>query len=416
MLDFNTTTPTKMHVDLNSCFASVEQQANPYLRGRPVVVAAYTTPSGCIIAPSVEAKELGIRVGMRVRDGRAIFPKLVVLPPDPNKYRVVHLQLKSLLEGYTDKVVPKSIDEFVLDFKGTPVLERLTVEGVGEEIKKRIKREVGDWLRVSMGIGANRWLAKTAANLKKPDGLEVIGKSNFLAVYRGLELVDLCGIKRRNALRLNGVGIFSVEDFYRAEVRTLRSAFGSVMGDYWYWRLRGFEIDEVEFGRKSFGNSVALGKPVVNEREVAPVVCKLVEKMGARLRRGGYQARGVHVAVRYRDGSWWHRGRKLAKWLGDSREIFKEVMRVWLEAPRGKPIRDLAVSCFDLAKKRALQLELFGDKVKGGRLISAIDEVNERWGQMVVTSGRMLGVPGEVVQDRISYGGVKELEEIVIGS
>src|SRR5579872_2145080 len=88
-LPFNAKSPTILHIDLNSCFATIEQQANPKLRGKPIAVAAYTTPSGCIVAPSIEAKRFGIKTGMRVKDGKMLCRDLIVLPPDPNKYRVV---------------------------------------------------------------------------------------------------------------------------------------------------------------------------------------------------------------------------------------------------------------------------------------------------------------------------------------
>src|SRR3989338_8410898 len=130
--DFNKSEPTIMHIDLNSCFASVEQQANPLLRGKPIVVAAYITQSGCILAASIEAKVLGVKTGMRVKEGKMICPRLIVLPPDPDKYRQVHRKLKKLLQSYSERIVPKSIDEFVIDMEGLPV------EEVGREIKRRI--------------------------------------------------------------------------------------------------------------------------------------------------------------------------------------------------------------------------------------------------------------------------------------
>jgi DNA polymerase IV len=216
-LPFNTKKPTLMHIDLNSCFASVEQQANPKLRGKPIAVAAYTTPSGCIVAPSVEAKEYGVKTGIRVKDGKMLCPNLIVLLPDPWKYRTVHLRLKKLLENYTDLVTPKSIDEFILDLEGYPSYQK-GMESVGVEIKQRIKSEIGNWLRVSIGIGTNRFLAKTAAGLKKPDGLERIDNNTFTDVYKKLALTELCGIKVRNAIRLQGLGIHTVWDFYEASL------------------------------------------------------------------------------------------------------------------------------------------------------------------------------------------------------
>ena len=113
-MDFNSSSSSIMHIDLNSCFAAIEQQANPFLRGKPVAVAAFSSPNGCILAASVEAKRLGIKTGMRVKEGKEFFPKLIVLTPDPWKYRCVHQNLRELLSDYSPEVHPKSIDEFVI--------------------------------------------------------------------------------------------------------------------------------------------------------------------------------------------------------------------------------------------------------------------------------------------------------------
>src|SRR3989344_3534104 len=177
-LYFNPRPSVIMHIDLNSCFATVEQQANPHLRGKPVAVAAYTTPSGCILAPSIEAKHYGIKTGMRVKDGKLLYPGLIVLPPDPWKYRSVHLKLRKLISDYTADFNPKSIDEFVLNLEGYPCLVASSMQQVAREIKIRIKKEIGDWLTVSIGISPNRFLAKLASGIHKPDGLDEINKDN----------------------------------------------------------------------------------------------------------------------------------------------------------------------------------------------------------------------------------------------
>lgn len=402
-----------MHLDLNSCFAGIEQQANPFLRGKPVAVAAYDTPSGCIIAPSIEAKKMGIKVGMKVKEGRILCPNLVVLTPDPWKYRFVHLKLRQLLGSYTDKITPKSIDEFVLDFKGTPAI-KVGLWPTALEIKRRIKTEIGDWLTVSIGIAPNRFLAKTASNLHKPDGLDEINKNNFLKVYFGLRLTDLCGIKQRSAVRLSRMNIFTVLDFYEASERELKAAFGSIIGYYWYWRLRGWEIDEIVYGRKSFGNSYALPKPFSRPEELAPILRKLVEKTGARLRQAGFQAKGVHLAIWYRDNSFWHKAYSLSEPIFSSQDIYKEAHRLLCLSPYRKPVRNLAVSCFSLSPLRLDQLSLFSDLQKKLSLTQAIDKVNQRWGDFIITPARMLSSQ-QAVPDRIAFGGVRELEEAIIG-
>ncbi|OGD82953.1 hypothetical protein A2165_03350 [Candidatus Curtissbacteria bacterium RBG_13_40_7] len=400
-----------MHLDLNSCFATIEQQANPRLRGKPVAVAAYDSPAGCIVAPSVEAKKYGVTVGMRVKDGKMLCPHLIVLTPDPWKYRNVHLALRKLLGNYTDKAVPKSIDEFVLDLEGYPAYRKGMIE-VAREIKEKIKKEIGDWLTVSIGIATNRFLAKVGAGLNKPDGLDVIDKHNFADIYSKLRLVDLCGIKIRNAIRLNGAGVYTVWDFYRASVQRLKTAFKSILGYYWYVRLHGWEIDDVQSARRSYGNSFALPRPLIKPEELAPILQKLTEKTGMRMRKAGYTARGIHLAIVYRDHNFWHKGVSLPDWIFDSRDIYKIAFGLLNMSPYRSPVRDLAVSCFNLEKAKDVQLSLLEDLDKKRKLVNAIDLVNDRWGSFVITPAKMLGT-GDAVIDRVAFGGVKELEEII---
>ncbi|MCL4398137.1 hypothetical protein M1403_03915 [Patescibacteria group bacterium] len=408
---FNPKPGTILHLDLNSCFASIEQQANPFLRGKPIVVAAYDSPGGCIVAPSREAKILGIKVGMRVKEARLIYPKLIVKTPDPNKYRAVHLQLKTLLSEYTDDFSPKSIDEFVLNLEGAPVTRTKNVTEVALEIKRRIKAEIGDFLTVSMGIAPNRYLAKVAAGLHKPDGLDEINETSYREIYSKLALMDLTGIKKNNAVRLNSGGIFTVMDFYNADMIKLKNIFGGIFGWYWHLRLHGFEIDDVVFGRRSYGNSFSLPKPYSTPEELVPILVKLVEKTGFRMRRAGYFARGVHVSLLYRDWSYWHHGEKTQELLFDGRDIYRHAFGILLHCPYRKPVHTLAVSCFNLENSGNRQLSLLQDLDKKEKVVEAMDEINEKWGNFVITPAMMLGTKS-LVPDRIAFGGIKELEEL----
>jgi DNA polymerase IV len=411
-MEFNTAAGTTMHIDFNSCFASIEQQANPQLRGRPVVVAAFVTDRGCILAASVEAKKLGIKTGLRVMDGKRIYPGLTVLPPDPWKYRNVHLKLRNLISDYTDDFSPKSIDEFVLNMKDCPKLKQTDIKGVASEIKVRIKEEIGDWLTVSIGIAPNRYLAKVAAGLHKPDGLDEINKHNFLDIYSKLKLTDLTGIKQANAARLNSFGIYSVLDFYNAPVWRLKAAFHSITGLYWHTRLSGYELDNVEYGRHSYGNSVAIGKNLSKITDLSPILARLTEKMCSRLRAAGYKASGVHLAIAYKNGSWWHKGRLLHNSYFDSRDFYKAAFRLLLEASPETPVLNLAVSCFGLVKNTTVQLDFFENIEEKESLVKAIDLVNGRWGDFTVSSARSMN-GAKTVMDRIAFGGVKELEELL---
>lgn len=402
-IKFNTAPSRIMHIDLNSCFASIEQQANPMLRDKPIAVAAYTGPGGCILAPSVEAKEHGIKTGMRVYEGKMLYPKLIVLTPDPPKYRDVHLKLRSIFEDYTSNFHPKSIDEFVLNLKGFPVLEVKTMFEVGKEIKARIKAEAGDWLRVSMGIAPNRFLAKTGSNLNKPDGLDEVNADNIEETLSGLELIDLYGINKRNKIRLNSVGIFTPLELYKAPLWRTKAAFKSINAYYWHVRLRGWEVDDMEFGRKTYGNSYALPRPFSTPQELSPILTKLIEKMSSRLRRAGYKARGIHLSMAYRDGSFWHKGVSVDAALFDAKDFFKRIFNLLINCPHRKSVRVLAVSCFNLTKSNSIQFELFDSVLKKESLVQSIDDINERWGAFTVASARMLPAKNNI-PDRIAFG------------
>lgn len=404
-MDFNPQPSNIMHIDLNSCFASVEQQANPLLRGKPIAVAAYNSPNGCILAPSIEAKRFGIKTGMRVKEGKLLYSKLIILTSDPDKYRFIHLKLRDLLNDYSANVTPKSIDEFVIEMD--------CPKNFAPEIKKRIKEEIGDWLRVSIGVAPNRFLAKTAAGLHKPDGLDEINKDNFLEIFSKLKLMDLCGIKQNNCVRLNNEGIFTVMDFFNASAEKLQRAFHSVVGHDWYLRLHGWEADNVVFGRRSYGNSFALPKSFVHPEELAPILQKLVEKTGIRMRMAGFNCQGVHVSLLYRDGSYWHHGEKTGGLLFDSRDIYKTAFEIMCRSPYRKPVAILAESCFNLEKTRICQESLFEDLEKKRKLVLALDTINHKWGEFVITPALMMNTDN-LVSDRIAFGGIKELEELTV--
>lgn len=420
-LSFNPEKSFIMHIDINSCFATIEQQANPLLRGKPIAVAAFATNKGCILAASVEAKRLGIKTGMRVMDGKAIYSRLIVLPPDPNKYRNVHMSLRRIISDYTNDFSPKSIDEFVLNLKDYSALKARPLKLIAQEIKQRIKQEIGEWITVSIGIAPNRYLAKIGAGLHKqslkgdtpykPDGLDEINKDNFFEIYSKLKLTDLTGIKNANAARLNSVGVYSVLDFYNAPIWKLKSAFHSITGLYWHTRLSGYEVDNVEYGRRSYGNSVAIGKNISKISDLSPILARLTEKMCSRLRADGYMATGIHLTIVYKNGSWWDRGRTMTQTHFDSLDFYRAAAHLLLSAKPDSPVLNLAVSCFGLTKNPALQLEFFTDVAKKQSLVKSVDNLNNRWGDFTVGSARSLG-GAKAVKDRIAFGGVKELEEL----
>lgn len=405
--DFNPAQPTWMHIDFNSCFATIEQQANPFLRGRPIAVAAYDSQTSCILAPSIEAKQFGVRTGMRVNEGKRLCPGLYIMTGDTRKYRYAHHQLKALIAQYSNEFWPKSIDEFIVNFAGYPTLKQ-GYEALGLEIKQRIRVTIGEWMRVSIGFGPNHFLAKLAASIRKPDGLLQIDQHNYMQIYQTIELEDLNGIGRRNAARLKAAGIYSVPAFYHASRDTIKGAFGSsVAATFWYQALRGCHLEALEFERRSFSSQYTPPLSITNRKEAEPVIMKLTQRTATRMRREGFVARGVSFASSFRDGSQWGKHTKLKDVVFDTADIYRYIRDIMNQCPFPSAVRTLSVSCFDVEPVADWQFDLFGNTQKKKAISDALDAVNDEFGDYTVTLGRMLHTT-QLVPDRIAFGKVTE--------
>lgn len=399
-----------MHVDMNSCFATMEQQANPLLRGRPIAVAAYASPWGCIIAPSVEAKRLGVKTGMRVREGQTCCPELVIIQSHPPLYRDAHLRFKRIFESYTDQVTPKSIDEAVIDFHNSQVIKHKSMEQIGREIKQRVHDEIGDWVKVNVGISTNRFLAKTAAGLHKPDGLDVITKDNVLDVYGSMSLLDITGINHRYEARLRAWGINTPLELFDAPVWKLRKqVFKSIVGYYWHLKMRGWEIEDYESERKTIGHNYTLQDRTSNPFKLQKILMKLCEKTGRRLRKNSYIAEGVHIWIVYEDHDFWHHGMRTGAKLYTTQEIYYYALKILNMRPYTKVIIKMGVTVYDLLPYEPEQIGLFdGNHGDQWELSRSLDAVNDRYGDMVVGSALLEGMGGFIL-DRIAFGSVKDV-------
>lgn len=411
-IGFNPAAPTIMLMDINSCFATIEQQANPLLRGKPVVVGAYTTDKGFILAASREAKQLGIKMGLTVGEAKRICPNLVVIFPDSDKYRFINKKLQALIRQYSEQVEVKSIDEMAFVMTGMPALRDRIKAGmtakdavldIAQEIKQRIKEEIGDWITVSIGIAPNRYLAKIGASYQKPDGLICIDKDNILDILNSMELETLCGIKKANGDRLRIWGIYTPLDMYNSSFRTLKNAFHSVVGYHWWLRLHGWEADDREFSRKTIGHQHALKKPLYpTDQELRHILYQLVVKMGRRLRTDKFTAQGIHVACYYRDYQGWGKSEKQADRLYADSDFYERAVNILEEAPH-KLIRVLAVNCFDLQDNLYRQQSIFEEEDKRRRITQALDQIAERWGEFSVVPGRLINIK-QKVHDRVGFG------------
>ncbi len=406
----NKARPLIMHIDLNSCFAIIEQQANPLYRNKPVAVAAYDSPRGMVIASSYEAKAKGIKLGINVAEAKLIDPDVIILIPDPRKYRFAHTLFREVLQDYTNEIHARSIDEFVVDFAGSPALrEGRDLMDVGYEIKHRVKNHVGNYVTVNVGIGTNRFWAKTAAGLNKPDGLDVVSADNVIEIYKRMALTDLTGINYRYEARLNSAGIFTPLQFLEAMPEKLhKQVFHSIVGKQWYARLRGWEVDNVIWGRKSIGHNYAIGQKTSDRDEIEKLLMKLCHKVGRRMRNQGFSARGIHLSIGFANGYWWAKSHDTHGLMYSNFDIFFHARKLLQQVVIPDKATHISVVVYRLISTEPEQLSVFGGtRLDSKALADAGDIINDRYGDFTLTSAAMIGME-DIILERIAFGSVKD--------
>jgi len=401
-----------MHIDLNSCFATVEQQARPQLRGKPVVVNNRHSPNAAVVTASYEAKRRGIKMGMRLYEARALVPDLISVETDPPKYHFVYQKLLGILSSYSPSVVMKSIDEGVIDFSDTRAsINTRSLHEIGYEIKARLKAEIGCYMTCNVGIGPNRFLAKTAASLHKPNGLDELNYKNLEEVFSTLELTDLTGIAHRNQARLNAVGIFTALDFQGATLETLsRLVFKGKPGRDWYQRLRGYEVDAEPTKMGIVGRQYVLDGYNLNREDILKRLHFLSFSTGAKLRLKNKQARGIYVYARCRDHQKWVAHHLFEQPFFRSEIIYDTVRQLFESGPAAADIKEIGVSCYHLSDSDITQPSFWEVPHYSEReLTRMIDKINGRYGANTIQPADVVGLE-EMMKQKIPFGSTRYFE------
>lgn len=405
----NTETPLVMHIDLNSAFATAEQQARPLLRGKPIAIVNRRTPHTAIVTASYEAKAQGVKVGMKLRDALILCPGLIGIESDPPKYRYIYRRLLGIMNDYSAHVTMKSIDEGIIDFHESPSsITSRGLEAIGYEIKQRLKDEIGVWMRCNIGISTNRFLAKTAAGLHKPDGLDCITATNLHSVLATLELTDLTGIAKRNAHRLQSVGIMTPLEFLDASADVLHKVvFKSVVGEWWYERLRGWEVDDRATDVHRVGRQYVLERFDLSFEEIVQRLHHLCESVGSRMRKQGKAARGVYVYAKTLDHRYWHASSMSVLPFSSNQTIYEIARHLFRQAPAG--IKEIGVHCYELEANERQQISLFQEQIVREEWVTqTIDAINERFGERTIHSADTLHT-GLYVKQKIPFGSTRYL-------
>lgn len=423
-----------IHIDFNSFFATVEQQANPRLRGKPIGVTGGDRTSRTVVgAASVEAKKRGVTTGMKIPDALKICPDLILVKGDSDKYLSINKKFLNILKGYSDKLEVFSIDEVFLEIDLRNYSERLRKQRTGDsenltsgrsdssgnpspsesfwllkiasDIKDKIRNQAGDWITVSIGISYNKMLAKLAGSRYKPDGLmAIMDRDSAIWVLDRVELDDICGLGPRTKRHLNNMGVFNFKDLRKIPLQNLLSAFKSY-GKILYDFARGedpcpvipfYEKEEV----KSIGHQYTISRDIDNPQEIKQTLLKICELVARRARSKRLEGKTISFWFRYGFNLEYFKltGDQFRSngmqttilYSNDGFDIFKAAWDIFLKLWDGTPIRFLSVSLSNLVHESKQTISLLDEVKKREVITRALDAVNNRYGEFTLQRATLL--------------------------
>jgi DNA polymerase-4 len=388
-----------LFLDLNSYFASVEQQEFPELRGKPVAVVPVEADTSFVIAASYEAKRYGVKTLTQIGEAKRLCPELVCVLGHHSMYAHYHRRVIEVVETVLPIDEVRSIDEmcFKLLKSESP---REVASGLALRLKEALREHVGECLTCSIGIAPNSFLAKVGTELQKPDGLVIIEADDLPAILHRLGLTGFPGINRRMEVRLNAQGIFSSEQMCAASREHLHRAFGSVTGEQWWYLLRGFDLPQRKRQRKTLGHSHVLPPNLRTDQGCRDVLMRLLQKASARLRKENLWTEEMIVSVNGFKRSWSKRI-KLPP-TQDSVTLNEFFLREWPSHDYVQP-KMVAVTFTRLLEYGHVTPSLFDPTLDRARLNNAVDSVNQRFGKNKVYIAGMEHAK-ETADEKIAFG------------
>ena len=380
---------TILHIDMNSYFASVEQAADPALRGKPIAVGGGIGKRTVIATSSYEARALGVKTGMPTWEALKLCPKLIIVAGDMEKYIYTSREIFAILREYTDLVEAFSIDEAFMDLTDTK--ERFGGEiNAAQEIKDRIRSRFK--ITCSVGIGPNKLIAKMASELKKPDGLTSVTQEEIPYVLEFLPVEELCGIGRKLKKRLARLGIRTCGELSRHPVDKLIHHFGLVAGVHLSNMGKGINEDPVDPSNnyrdvKSISHSYTLPRDETDPAVIKSYMLRLSEQVGRRARKDRYKGRVVTAFVRYKDFSGFGRQKNIGEYIDDGMDIYHNAMKL-IDIDIA-PVRLLGVALSDLVRN-ADQITFIEPLESRKRSVYAMDEINSKYGEFTITRGSII--------------------------
>lgn len=413
----------RLYLDFDGFFASVEQQADRRLRGRPVGVVPFEgTERTTIIACSREAKLRGISNIMAVREARAVCPDIVLVPQKPDLYRRAHNALLAEIEAIIPLDAVKSIDELTCRLDED---QRHGPEALAARLRRRIAENIGPYITCSMGMAANRQLSKMACKAGKRsgspgtygNGLAVWHPPEMPAPLFAVKLEDVPGVGRRLYHRLLSMRIATTEELYNTQPKQMRRIWRNVTGERLWYALHGYDIQAPDTQRGMFGHSRVLPPEARSLPAAYQIARLLLTKAARRLRREGYYCSSVWVSLSIRDGHW-SRHHRLPI-VNDDQAVLTGLAALWQRAERSLPsdtvIFRVGVMLGDLSFASARQLDMLLDddaeRQRWERITAAVDALNGRYAGTVVSIGPWRPPAGGHAGGKISYTRVPSAED-----
>lgn len=401
---------TILHIDMNSYFASVEQQANPLLRGKAIAVSGpgalrvpgstpgNPSPRSVVAAASIEAKARGVKTAMPYFMAKQICPELIFVVCHPERYHDVTQRFLRIFERYTPLMEIFSMDEAFLDVTDTHTYFGGPVT-IAHRIKADIRCEIGDWVRCSIGIASGKILAKLASELKKPNGLVVLEDKDVTQTLAKVPLTELCGIAHRTAAHMRAIGICTFADLAAYPTGALKKEFG----------VRGVELQAIAQGhdyapvvpynkvppRKSIGHAYTLPFNSTDPKKVLGVLMRLCEQVARRARDEEMVGEQVSTGVRFANMGFAYKHERLDSFTNNARVLYEACERLILPfINRRVPVRMLTVTLHRLAFGRQVQLPLWAGERSQRQLDTAMDKVNDRYGEFIVRRASLIRYDG----------------------
>jgi DNA polymerase-4 len=373
---------------MDAFYASVEQRDNPELQGKPVIIGG-NSRRGVVSAASYEARRFGVHSAMPIAEAKRRCPQGIFLPGDHRKYQHVSQQIQTIFSDFTPLVEPLSLDEAFLDVTGMDWLYDHPAT-IARLIKERIANELS--LTASAGVAVNKFLAKLASDLEKPNGLVIINPGEEARILDKLPITRLWGVGEKTAQILQNMNIRTIGQLARTHIATLESALGNWAVDA-HRLARGLDDRPVipDSNPKSIGNEITFDTDLLCKEEVKTQLLALAEQVGRRLRYHHYSGRTITVKLRFIPFDTITRSHTLDIATNLSETLYETACQILQRTELRNPVRLVGLTVSQLQEGEGAAMSLFSESEDKRRAVTrAVDSLKDKFGDAVITRGRLL--------------------------